>query len=113
VINIPAGAVSIASDGTLSVNGAIAGTIRLATFAPGTNLTSEGGALMAAPQGSAQPPQGSWAIRQGTLESSNVNSVSSVVTLIAVQREAEMLQRAMSLFDTEFNHIAASDLAKV
>jgi hypothetical protein len=30
-----------------------------------------------------------------------------------VQREAEMLQRAMSLFDTEFNHIAASDLAKV
>ena len=113
VINIPAGAVSIASDGTLSVNGAIAGTIRLATFAPGTNLTSEGGALMVAPQGSAQPPQGSWAIRQGTLESSNVNSVSSVVTLIAVQREAEMLQRAMSLFDTEFNHIAASDLAKV
>jgi hypothetical protein len=36
-----------------------------------------------------------------------------VVTLIAVQREAEMLQRAMSLFDTEFNRIAASDLAKV
>jgi hypothetical protein len=42
-----------------------------------------------------------------------VNSISSVVTLIGVERQAEMLQRALSLFDTEFNHIASTDLAKV
>lgn len=112
VINVPAGAISIASDGTLSVNGAVAGSIRLAEFAPGTTLTSEGGTLLVAPAGSAKPVQ-QPALKQGTLESSNVNSISSVVTLIGVQRQAEMLQRAMSLFDAEFNRIASSDLAKV
>ena len=111
-ISIPAGAVSIASDGTLSVNGAVAGSLQLVEFAAGTKLTSEGGTLIAAPEGSAKPAQQS-ALRQGSLEASNVNSISSVVTLIGVERQAEMLQRALSLFDTEFNHIAATDLAKV
>ena len=111
-ISVPAGAVSIASDGTLSVNGAVAGSLQLVEFAAGTKLTSEGGTLIAAPEGSAMPAQQS-ALKQGALEASNVNSISSVVTLIGVQRQAEMLQRALSLFDTEFNHIAATDLAKV
>jgi flagellar basal-body rod protein FlgF/flagellar basal-body rod protein FlgG len=112
VIDVPAGAVSIAADGTLSVNGAVAGTIQLVQFAAGTKLTSEGGTMIAAPAGSAKSmPQPT--LKQGTLESSNVNSIASVVTLIGVQRQAEMLQRAMSLFDTEFNHIASTDLAKV
>ncbi len=111
-INVPAGAVSIASDGTLSVNGAVAGTIALVDFAPGTPLASEGGTLISAPEGSAKPvPQP--ALKQGALESSNVNSVSSVVALIGVQRQAEMMQRALSLFDSEFNRIATTDLAKV
>ncbi|MGO8984935.1 MAG: flagellar basal-body rod protein FlgF [Terriglobales bacterium] len=111
-INVPAGAISIAGDGTISVNGAVAGTIGLVEFAPGTKLTSEGGTLISAPEGSATPvPQP--ALRQGALESSNVNSISSVVTLIGVQRQAEMLQRALSLFDNEFDRIATTDLAKV
>ena len=111
-INIPAGAVAIAADGTLSVNGAVAGRLQFVEFAAGTKLTSEGGTLIAAPEGSAKPAQQS-ALKQGALEASNVNSISSVVTLIGVERQAEMLQRALSLFDTEFNHIAATDLAKV
>ena len=111
-INLRAGHISIASDGTILVNGAIAGSIQLVDFAPGTPLTSEGGSLLSAPEGSAkrvlQPT-----LRQGSIESSNVNSISSVVTLIGVQRQAEMLQRAMSLFDSELNRVATSDLAKV
>ena len=111
-ISIPAGEVSIAADGTISVNGAVAGSLQLVEFPAGTKLTSEGGTLIAAPEGSAKPAQQS-VLRQGSLEASNVNSITSVVTLIGVERQAEMLQRAMSLFDTEFNHIAATDLAKV
>lgn len=111
-VNVPAGAVSIASDGTLSVNGAVAGTITLMEFPPGTPLAAEGGTLISAPEGSAQPvPQPS--LKQGTLESSNVNSISSVATLIGIERQAEMLQRALSLFDSEFDRIATSDLARV
>lgn len=112
LINVPAGPVSIASDGTVSVNGAVAGTIRLAVFDPSTRLTAEGDTLLTAPEGSAQlDPKP--ALRQGALETSNVNSISAVVQLIGVQRQAEMMSRAMSLFDTEFNQIASTQLAKV
>jgi flagellar basal-body rod protein FlgF/flagellar basal-body rod protein FlgG len=112
VIHVPAGAISVSADGTLSVNGAAAGTIRLVEFAPGTRLTSEGASVLAAPAGSAQPAKHS-SLQQGTLESSNVNAITSVMTLIAVQRHAEMLQRALSLFDSEFNRIAASEIPRV
>ncbi len=112
VIRVPAGALTISPDGTLSVGGAIAGKIRVVDFPKGTKLTSEGGTLLSAPAKSEQPAQ-TVSLRQATLESSNVNAIGSVVTLIGVQREAEMLGRAMSLFDTEFNHIAASELGKV
>lgn len=112
IIHVPAGTVTISPDGTLSVNGAVAGQIKLVDFPPGTPLMSEGGTLLSAPLASEHPAPAT-SLRQGTIESSNVNAISSVVTLIGVQREAEMLGRAMGLFDTEFNHIAASELAKV
>jgi len=112
VIRVPAGAISVSADGTLSVNGAAAGNIRFVEFAPGTRLTSEGGTLMAAPDGSAQPAK-KTSVQEGTLESSNVNAITSVMTLIGVQRHAEMLQRALSLFDSEFNRIAASEIPRV
>ena len=47
------------------------------------------------------------------LESSNVNAVAGTIALIAVQRQAEMLQRALSMFATDFNHIAASELPRL
>jgi len=111
-IRVPAGAVSVSADGTLSVNGAAAGRIRLVEFAPGAKLTSESGSLVAASDGSAQPATHTT-IQPGTLESSNVNSITSVMTLIGVQRHAEMLQRALSMFDNEFNRIATSELSRV
>jgi flagellar basal-body rod protein FlgF len=94
------------------VNGAVAGSIRLVEFDAGTKLTPEGESLLAAPEGSAKLAQQSM-LRQGALEASNVNSMSSVVTLLGVQRQAEMMQRALSLFDSEFNQIASNALAKV
>ena len=112
MINVPAGPVSIASDGTLSVKGAVAGSIGLVEFSPETKLTPEGESLLAAPEASAKPSM-KPALRQGVIETSNVNSISSVVILIGVQRQAEMLQRAMTLFDNEFNRIASTDLARV
>jgi len=109
---VPAGAVSISPDGTLSVNSAIAGRIRLVEFTPETKLSSEGEALLRAPGGSELRARAT-SVRQGMLESSNVNAVGAVMTLIGVQREAEMMQRALSLFHTEFNRIAANDLPRV
>jgi flagellar basal-body rod protein FlgF/flagellar basal-body rod protein FlgG len=52
-------------------------------------------------------------LRQGTLESSNVNAIAAMMTLIGVQREAEMMQRALSLFHSELNRVATNDLPRV
>ncbi len=112
VIRVPVGHVAISPDGTLSVNGAIAGQIRVVDFATGTALAAEGGTLLSAPPNSAQAASKA-SLRQATLESSNVDAIGSVTALIAVQREAEMMGRAMTLIDTELNHTAASELAKV
>ena len=111
-ITLPAGAVAISADGTVSVEGAVVAKLRLAEFSANTNLAAAGSGLYRAPAGS-ELPAASSSIRQGMLEDSNVSPVAGVVQLITVQRNAEMMQRALSLFDSQLNQTAAQDLARV
>jgi flagellar basal-body rod protein FlgF len=99
-ISLPNGAVAVSSDGTIS------------EFSPHTNLSAAGNSLYEAPAGSALTPASS-SVRQGMLEDSNVSPVNGVVQLITIQRNAEMMQRALTLFDTQFNQTAAQDLPRV
>jgi flagellar basal-body rod protein FlgF len=111
-IRIVGGPVTVSADGTISVNGAVAGKVKLVEFPPGTNLESVGKTYYGAPAQSGTPAKQST-IAQGSLESSNVNPVAGAVELVAVQRYAEMMQRALSMFHSEFNRIATEDLPKV
>lgn len=111
-ITLPSGNVAVSADGTISVDGAVVGKLRIAEFAADTSLTAAGNALYSAPAGSALPAATS-SVRQGMIEASNVSSVESVVQLITVQRNAEMMQRALSLFDSQLNQTAAQDLARI
>ena len=111
-ITLPNGVVTVSPDGTISVDGAVVEKLRLAEFSPNTSLEALGNSVYAAPKNSALPPA-STSIRQGMLESSNVSPVESVVQLITVQRNAEMMQRALSIFDSQFNQTAVQDLPRV
>lgn len=111
-ITVPSGTVNVGSDGTISVNGAVSGKVRLVELVPGASLTPEGNANYSVADGAVQPATSSR-VRQGTLEASNVNPVAGMVSLILVQRNAEMIQRALSTFYSEFNRIAANDLPRV
>jgi flagellar basal-body rod protein FlgF/flagellar basal-body rod protein FlgG len=111
-VQLPNGVVSVAADGTISVDGAVAGKLRIAEFSPATELTAAGRALYAASQAS-ELPAASSSIRQGMIEQSNVSPVEGVVQLITIQRNAEMMQRALSLFDSQFNQTAVQDLPRV
>ncbi|HEV2398268.1 MAG TPA: flagellar basal-body rod protein FlgF [Candidatus Sulfotelmatobacter sp.] len=111
-LQLPNGAVAVSADGTVSVDGAVIGKLRIAEFAPNTNLTAAGKALYTAPTGSDLAPAAS-SVRQGMLEESNVSPVDGVVQLIAIQRNAEMMQRALTLFDTQLNQTAVQDLPRV
>ncbi len=111
-IKIVGGPVTISPDGTISVNGAVTGRVKLVEFPPGTKFESIGKTYYSVPQQAATAAKQST-VAQGSLESSNVNPVASAVDLVVVQRSAEMMQRALGMFHSEFNRIATEDLPKV
>ena len=111
-ITIPPGEVSVSTDGTVSVKGAVAGKLQLVEFQAGVTLQPLGESYYSAPAKSAQPAVAS-SVRQGMLESSNVSPVAAMVSLISAQRQAEMMERALGEFYSDFNRIATDDLPRV
>ena len=111
-IHILPGKVSVATDGTISSNGAIAGQLQMVEFAAGTEIQPAGNNNYTAPAASVRPAVTS-SVQQGMLENSNVNPVESVVQLIDAQRSAETMRHALSMFDSEMNKTAVQDLPKV
>lgn len=104
--------VSISTDGTISVDGAIAGRLKIVEFPPATAIESVGGMNYTAPAGAAVAAKNSQ-VRQGMLESSNVNPITSVVELITAQRQVETMRRVLSMFNGEMDKTAAQDLPRV
>lgn len=114
-IVLPSGTkISISADGTISADGAVVGKVKVVEFPSGTELANTGNSLYSAPS-TATPlaaPTDST-VRQGVLENSNVNAVSSMIQLVEAQRNAEMAQRALSMFNSEIDKTASQDLPKV
>jgi flagellar basal-body rod protein FlgF len=111
-IQIPTGQPTISQDGTVSIDGAIVAKLKVTEFPADTPLLPEGAtyfrALDAAGKASADPH-----VRQGALETSNANPVRAAVSLIDLQRTAQMMEKALSIFHNEFNKTAAQDLPRV
>ena len=106
------GPLSVSPDGTISIAGALAGRLSVVELAPGLAMENLGHSYYSAPQGGAKEAANS-SVRQGMLEGSNVNAVQSVVELVAVQREAEMMQRVLTLINGDLNKVATQDLPRV
>lgn len=111
-ITMPPGPVSISADGTISSNGAVVGKLKVVEFPAGTQLTSMGNSYYSAPANTAEAATQS-SVRQGMLESSNVNPILGMVQLVTAQRSAEMMQRALAMFNSEIDKTATQDLPKV
>jgi flagellar basal-body rod protein FlgF len=111
-ITLVPGRVSISSDGTMSVNGAVTGKFKIVEFPAGTKLSSMGDTYYSAPADTAQDSTDSD-VRQGFLESSNVNPILGMVELVTAQRSAEMMQKALAMFNSEMDKTATQDLPKV
>jgi flagellar basal-body rod protein FlgF/flagellar basal-body rod protein FlgG len=112
VITMVPGPVSISADGTISSNGDVTGKLHIVDFPASAKLSSLGNSYYSAPPNTAKTSTTSD-IRQGFLESSNVNPIAGMVQLVAAQRSAEMMQRALSMFNTEIDKTATQDLPKV
>lgn len=112
-IAVPPGDVAVGSDGTLSIDGAAVATVGVVTFPAGTLLSAEGANRYVAPNGVVTTTSKSARIHQGALEAANQDVVQGSLDLIVMQRQAEMMQKALTVFHTEFNKFAAEDLPKV
>ncbi|MGA2086978.1 MAG: flagellar hook basal-body protein [Terracidiphilus sp.] len=112
-IPVPPGEVSVGVDGVLSVAGGTVATVGVFTFPSGTQLTPEGANRYIAPEGVAPVLSKQASVHQRTLEAANQGMIPGMLNLILIQREAEMMQKALTVFHTEFNKIATEDLPKV
>jgi flagellar basal-body rod protein FlgF len=112
-IPVPPGEVSVGADGVLSVAGGTVASVGVFTFAPGVQFTPEGANRYIAPQGATPSLSKDAAVHQGALESANQDAIQGTLDLIVMQRQAEMMQKALTVFHTEFNKFAAEDLPRV
>ena len=112
-ILVPPGEVSVGSDGALSVSGGVVASVGIFTFPAGAELTPEGANRYVAPVKITAAQSKDAAVHQGAIESANQDVVKGTVDLIAMQRQAEMMQRALSVFHNEFNKTASEDLPRV
>ena len=104
---------SVGADGVLSVAGGAVDTVGVFTFPTGADLTPEGANRYVAPQGASPQISKDAAIHQGALESANEDAIQGTLDLVLMQRQAQMMQKALTIFHTDFNKFASEDLARV
>jgi len=112
-ILVPPGEISVGTNGVVSVAGGAVATVGVFSFPSDVELTAEGVNRYAAPAGTKATLSGSAVVHQGALEGANQDVVTGTVELIAMQRQAEMMQRALTLFHSEFNKFASEDLPRI
>jgi flagellar basal-body rod protein FlgF/flagellar basal-body rod protein FlgG len=113
VIPVPPGEVSVGSDGVLSVDGAAATTVGIFNFADGTPLEAEGANRYISTVDSLPQSSTNALIHQGSIEGANEDVTQASLDLLMMQRQAEMMQKALTVFHTEFNKVASEDLPRI
>jgi flagellar basal-body rod protein FlgF/flagellar basal-body rod protein FlgG len=112
-IQLPPGEVSIGASGNISVAGGLVSNLAVVTFPAGTQLKPEGTNRYVAPAGVQPVVSKNATVQQGGLEAANQDVIRGTLDLIVMQRQAEMMQKALSVFHTDFNKFATEDLPKV
>jgi flagellar basal-body rod protein FlgG len=108
----PSLSVEVATDGTISQPGQPADKVAVVDFAKQSDLVKQGNTLFRAANAKVTPVASSAAVQQGRLESSNVANSESVMRLVSVMRQFDMLQKASHIGQT-MNSKAVGEVAKV
>jgi flagellar basal-body rod protein FlgF len=113
-ITLPPGEVNIGDDGTISAGGKAVGRLKLVHFAnANTALAKEGNSLFVA-TGAEKPGEApNTKVAQGSLEMSNVNSLTEMVAMMQNTREFESLQRSVSTMMNDLGRKIASEIGKI
>jgi len=112
-ISIPPGDITVGANGVLSVSGAAIDGLGVFTFPSGVDLTAEGANRYRVPGNTPTSPSREAVIHGGSMEGANEDVIEGSLDLLMVQRQAEMMQRALTIFHTEFNKTASETLPRV
>jgi flagellar basal-body rod protein FlgF/flagellar basal-body rod protein FlgG len=114
-ITIPTGSIYVSPDGSISVStpdgSMIVAKVGIFDFADKSGLMAEGANRFSA--NGAKPIPASAAIEQGSVEGANEDAIHGTMQLVLVQRQAEMMQKALSVFNNDFDKTASEDLPRV
>jgi flagellar basal-body rod protein FlgF len=111
-IQIPPGDVSISSSGVLSVRGGVAATVGVFRFPTGAHFRAEGANHYVAEENATVMPSTNAIVHQGAVEGANEDAVSSALDVMVMQRQAEMIQKTLTVFHAEFNKTACEELPR-
>lgn len=103
---------TITQEGSVSQQGRDLGRLKVVQSTPTGELTRREGVHFDLSSAPANPLTSPPKIRQGSLETSNVNPADSAAKLISVLRQSESLQRAVQL-GGEMNRRAAEEVGRV
>ncbi|MCF7802870.1 MAG: flagellar hook-basal body protein [Candidatus Marinimicrobia bacterium] len=106
------GEVRISKEGNISVNGDLIDKLRLVLPEEGTDIIKLGNSEY---QFEAQPvnsEEDHGVLVQGFLEQSNVNPISAIVKLVALQRDFDSNQKMVQSFD-DINKVSANDVGRI
>ncbi len=93
------GPVEITGDGVVTQGGQLIDTVRLEKAAKGTEPAREGESLWVPPGNKQLVDPKDRAVKQGYVEESNVNSMTSLIDMVAVQRSYSAVQKAIMEMD--------------
>jgi flagellar basal-body rod protein FlgF/flagellar basal-body rod protein FlgG len=115
-IVIPSGSVHVASGGEISVTlpdgtSAIASALGIVNYAA-DDLSAVGANRFTTRDG-AKALKADAIVDAGALEGANQDAVHVTVQLMLVQRQAEMMQKALNVFHNDFDKTATEDLGRV
>ncbi len=111
-IVIPPGEIAVGNDGVLSVDGGAVAVVGVFQFPKGTQLTPEGTNRYRAPD-KVKTTLSSAGIHSHALEESNQDTITGSMKLILMQRQAQTMQKALTIFHMDFNKTAAEELPRV
>jgi flagellar basal-body rod protein FlgF len=111
-ITLPAGLVSVSSDGLISVDSVMIDRLRVVKFDDLQALNKAAGSAFTKSEDAAETPVENLVVRQGFLEASNVDTVKEMVEMIATARNYEINAKLLTAQDESLRH-AVNDIGRV
>ena len=99
VISLGEGTVTVDRDGLVAVNGEAIDRLRMETIPAGTDVQHDAGTLFLPGSTRQALALGDRNVKQGFVEESNVNTVSTMVDMISVQRAYANAAKALTTLD--------------